>query len=75
MWQASSKRLGLDALGPPRGIRRAGAAQHVAGGGDLETARGRGRWATSSALQRCTKAHVLIQRRSLLRADQSRRAS
>ena len=69
-WQASLRRLGLEALGPPHGIRHAGAAQYVANGGDLEIARRRGRWTTSSALQRYTKTHVLIRRRALLQQDQ-----
>ena len=31
-------------------------------GGDLEVARRRGRWAASSALQRYTKCHVLVEK-------------
>eukprot|EP00959_Pyramimonas_sp_CCMP1952_P030883 647594-Pyramimonas_sp.AAC.1 len=44
-------RLGLEQFGPRHGLRHAGAAHFVAGGGDLEVARRRGRWNTSSALQ------------------------
>ena len=42
----------------------------MANGGDLEIARRRGRWATSGALQRYTKTHVLVQRLAELSENQ-----
>ena len=42
----------------------------MANGGDLEVARRRGRWATSGALQRYTKTHVLVQRLATLSDEQ-----
>ena len=69
-WWKILKALGLESLGPPHGIRHAGAAHYVANGGDLEVARRRGRWATSGALQRYTKTHVLVQRLAALSENQ-----
>ena len=69
-WWKVLKALGLESLGPPHGIRHAGAAHYVANGGDLEVARRRGRWATSGALQRYTKTHVLVRRLATLSDEQ-----
>ena len=65
-WNASLNRIGMQQFGPPHGLRHAGAAHFVAGGGGLEVARRRGRWNTSSALQRYTKSFILIARRSIM---------
>ena len=66
-WSAALSRIGYDDFGPPHAIRHTGAAHYVANGGDLETARRRGRWTTASALQRYTKTHVLVQRRAMMK--------
>eukprot|EP00959_Pyramimonas_sp_CCMP1952_P217447 4547495-Pyramimonas_sp.AAC.1 len=57
-------------MGPPHGIRHAGAAHYVANNGDLEYARRRGRWDTALALQRYAKTRVLIRRRAELQQQQ-----
>ena len=69
-WNRALEMLDLAHMGPPHGIRHAGAAHYVANNGDLEYARRRGRWNTASALQRYTKTHVLIRRRSELQRQQ-----
>ena len=69
-WRRSFDRTGLADFGPPHSLRHAGAAAFVAAGGSLETARRKGRWQTTSALQRYTKVHVLIEQRSKLDEQQ-----
>ena len=70
VWARVLKDVGLEKMGPPHGMRHAAAARFVALGGDLEAARRRGRWATTSALQRYTKCHVLVEKLAELKASQ-----
>jgi len=71
-WRSAASSLKLK-VGPPHAIRHTGAACYVAAGGCLETARRKGRWQTTSALQRYTKTHVLVNALSQLSAEQIRR--
>ena len=70
-WRLAAAELGLKA-GPPHAIRHTGAAMFVAAGGDLEAARRRGRWQTTTALQRYTKTHVLVNALSRMSSEQIR---
>ena len=72
-WRQAFERAGLADFGPPHSLRHAGAASYIASGGSLEAARRKGRWQTTSALQRYTKVHVLIEQRSRLTPEQLER--
>ena len=72
-WRQAFERAGLADFGPPHSLRHAGAAAYIASGGSLEAARRKGRWQTTSALQRYTKVHVLIEQRSRLTPEQLER--
>ena len=67
--------VGLEKMGPPHGMRHAAAARFVALNGDLEAARRRGRWATTSALQRYTKCHVLVEKLAELSGAQTKQGA
>ena len=69
-WHRALQRSGLPCFGPPHALRHAGASAFIAAGGCLEAARRRGRWQTTSALQRYTKVHVLVEQQSRMTADQ-----
>ena len=56
-------------------MRHAAAARFVAWNGDLEAARRRGRWASSSALQKYTKCHVLVEKMSELSGAQTKQGN
>ena len=70
-WRLAAEELGLK-VGPPHAIRHTGAATFVAAGGDLEAARRRGRWQTTTALQRYAKTHVLANALSRMSSEQIR---
>ena len=72
-WRMAFDRAGLEDFGPLHSLRRAGAAAYIVAGGSLEAARQKGRWQTTSALQRYTKLHVLIVQRSGLTSEQLER--
>ena len=69
-WHRALQRAGLPCFGPPHALRHAGASAYIAGGGCLESARRKGRWQTTAALQRYTKVHVLVGQRSRMAAEQ-----
>ena len=72
-WRRAIERTCLADFGPPHSLRHAGAAAYIASGGSLEAARRKGRWQTTSALQRYTEVHVLIEQRSRLTPEQLER--
>ncbi len=62
VWHNTTKRLGLEWVGPPHRLRHSRPALDVATGRrGLEDACRRGRWKTPSSIQRYTKTHLLIE--------------